>query len=224
MVPAARRLPIAVVLAATLAACGALGSSPVPTGPRALEPGTYRSQSFSPGVTFTLPAGWLILEDSANYFGLQPVSSNLIGIHLFRDPQPASQDLACPIVPEPGVGTAALAFVTWIRGLPGLAVGPPRPVTVGGLEGIQIDLAIADGWTASCPFANGLPTTPLFVGRSNDGFRWVVAGSERLRLTFLDLPNGGTVVVDVDAFDGSLWNDLIAAAEPIVASLEFAAP
>ena len=79
---------------------------------------------------------------------------------------------------------------------------------------------IVDGWQASCPFANGLPTVPLFVGQDNQ-LRWVVAGSERLRLSLLDVPGGGTVVVDIDAFDGSLMDGLLDAASPIVASFQF---
>jgi len=206
-----------------LAGCDGTGS-PAPSGPPALEPGTYRSQSFQPQVTFTLPAGWWLPADTPDYLGLQPVSNDLIGVHLFRDPLPGSQDQSCPISPEPGVGTAALAIVTWVRGLPGLVTSTPRPVTVGGLTGIELDLAIAEGWTPSCPFANGLPTVPLFVGQTGESFRWVIAGSERLRLSLFDLPGGGTLVVDVDAYDGSYMDGLLTMATPIVASLEFAAP
>jgi hypothetical protein len=100
-----------------------------------------------------------------------------------------------------------------------LAVGTPRLVTVGGLRGTEIDLQIATGWTPSCPFANGLPTVPLFVGA--DQLRWVIAGSEQLRLTLLDVPGGGTVVVDIDAFDGSLMAGLLDQATPIVNSFVF---
>ena len=52
----------------------------------------------------------------------------------------------------------------------------------------------------------------------------MVAGNERLRLSLLDVPGGGTVVVDIDAFDGTLMDDLLAAATPIVQSLSFATP
>ena len=41
---------------------------------------------------------------------------------------------------------------------------------------------------------------PLFVGAKGD-FRWVIAGSEQLRLSLFDSPTV-TIVVDVDAFDG----------------------
>ena len=53
---------------------------------------------------------------------------------------------------------------------------------------------------------------------------WVVAGTERLRLDLLDVPGGGTVVVDIDTFDGALWEPLLAAATPIVQSLVFSVP
>jgi len=208
------------LVAVLVVACS--DAAPNPTGPRALQAGTYRSQAFQPQVTYTLPDGWWLPADTPDYLGLQPVSSELIGIHLFRDPLPASQDLSCPIEPEPGVGGAALALVNWARSLPGFVSSNPKPVSLGGLQGIQIDLAIAAGWTPSCPFANGLPTVPLFVGRSGDSFRWVVAGSERLRLLLFDLPAGGTLIVDIDAYDGSLMDTLLAMATPIVAGLEFA--
>jgi hypothetical protein len=162
-------------------------------------------------------------SDQADYLNLQPVTSDVIGIHLFRDPRAASQDASCPTAPQAGVGTQSTDLVRWIRGLPGLTVSNPKIVTVGGLRGTEIDVRIADGWTASCSFANGLPTVPLFVG-STGSLRWVVAGTERLRLDLLDVPAGGTVVVDQDAFEGAQMDSLLAAAAPIMASLSFAVP
>ncbi|MFH0751685.1 MAG: hypothetical protein V2B17_07595 [Chloroflexota bacterium] len=230
----AMRLPAAVLLGAFVAAlaagcAGAPGAAtPVPTSvptpvPSALPAGTYTSSAFQPAVTYTVPAGWWIVSDSSDYFALQPVASDITGIHLFRDPLAAAQDAACPTTAEPGVGTLSLELATWIRGLPGMIASSPRIVTIGGLRGVELDLALNTGWTASCPFADGIPTVPLFVG-SDGGLRWVVAGSERLRVALLDVPGGGTVVVDVDAFDGTLMDELLAGATPIVQSLSFATP
>jgi hypothetical protein len=174
-------------------------------------------------VAFTLPSGWWIASDTDDYLALQPVDSNQVGIYLFRDPRAASQDLACPIEPEPNVGTLSSELSTWMRALPGLIASNPRLASVGGLRGTELDLRIADGWQASCPFADGLPTVPLFVGQTLE-LRWVVAGSERLRLSLLDVPGGGTVVVDIDAFDGLLMEVLLDAASPIVGSITFPGP
>jgi hypothetical protein len=216
---------VSLFLAAVLiAACsGAPAATPAATLPPALAPGTYTSAAFQPAVTYTVPSGWRVSQDSLDYFALQPASSEVTGIHFFRDPLAASQDPTCPTSPEPGIGTLSLELATWIRGLPGIVASSPRMVTVGGLRGVELDLAINTGWTASCPFANGVPTVPLFVG-GDGNLRWVAAGNEQLRLSLLDVPGGGTVVVDIDAFDGTLFDELLAAATPIVQSLEFATP
>ena len=211
------------VLAAALLAGCAGAATPAPSGPTALPAGTYTSRAFQPAVTYTLPGGWWNPSDAAGYFLLQPADSETVGIHFFRDPLPMSQDPACPKTAEPGVGATSVALAAWIRGLPGLTVSAPRIVTVGGLRGTEIDVGIAAGWTASCPFANGIPTVPLFVSADAKVY-WVVAGTERLRLDLLDVPGGGTVVVDIDTFDGALWEPLLAAATPIVQSLVFSVP
>jgi hypothetical protein len=217
-------LSMAVTLALVVAACGGAAAtpSPNPSGPVALPAGTYQSRVFQPGVTFTLPNGWWIAADEPDYFALAPVVSEQAGIFLFRDPKAASQDASCPIERAAGIGTASTELSAWIRGLPGLAAGNPRLVTVGGLRGTEMDLQIAIGQEASCPFANGLPTVPLFVDETSQ-LRWVIAGNEQLRVSLLDVPGGGTVVVDIDAFDGSLMANLLETAGPIVNSLKFAA-
>ena len=221
----ARGLWLGLVVAAALAAgCGSAASpAPATPAPRvALPAGPYTSNAFLPTITYTLPDGWLIADDSPSYFVLQPVTSDAVGIHVFRSPLAASQEVDCPITPAPGVGTTAKDLVDWIRARPGLTAGDPVPVTMGGFAGLQVDVAIVTGWTPSCPFAEGMPTVPLFVRASDASFRWVIAGSERLRLNILDLPGKGTVVVDIDAFDGSLMDRFVPAATPIVESMKFA--
>lgn len=220
-----RRSWLGLIVAVTMgAACGSPSApTPAPTPARqALPAGEYRSNAFTPRITYTLPDGWLIAADSPDYFSLQPVTSDVIGIHVFRSPLAASQEADCPTTAAPDAGTTAKDLVDWIRERPGLTTGDPVPVTMGGLVGFQVDVAIVEGWGPSCPFANGLPTVPLFVGSTDVGFRWVVAGSERLRLNVLDVPGKGTVVVDIDDFDGSLMDAFLPIATPIVESMRFA--
>jgi hypothetical protein len=216
------RSRLAILAAAVaLAACG--GASATPTGPSdsPLPAGTHTSTVFQPAVTFTVPDGWTLASDSADYLQLRPAGQDVRGIHLFRGVAAASQDPSCPIEAEPGIGSGSTELVEWIRGLDGLVVSSPAMVSIGGLRGVSIDLAIAPGWSRSCPFANGVPTVPL-LAEPGTGLRWVVAGGERLRLYVLDLPAGGTLISDVDDFEGSQIGDLLAAALPIVKSMEFA--
>lgn len=221
-------LGLAALVAVVVAACGGgAPSTPTPVPPTvrpALPAGQYATAVFSPSVTFTLPEGWIIAADSDDYAALRPAASEVTGIYLFRSPQAASQDIECPIAPAAGVGTSAAELEAWIRERPGLVVGDASAVTVGGLEGLRIDVAILEGWLASCSFAEGLPTVPLFVSPTDAGFRWVVAGSERLRLYLLDVPESGTVVVDIDVFDGSFMDAFLPDASRIVASMSFGSP
>jgi hypothetical protein len=190
---------------------------------RALPAGTYTSNAFAPALTFTVPDGWEKSADTAAYLQLRPVGDENVGIHVFKDPVALSQDATCPLAAEPGVGLTSFDLAKWIRERPGLIVSQPGMATVGGLNGTVIDVGIVDGWKASCPFANGLPTVPLFF-QPPDGYRWVAAGSERLRLYVLDVPGGGRVVVDIDAFDGARMDELVKAAAPIVSTFSFATP
>jgi hypothetical protein len=189
----------------------------------ALPAGTYTSIAFAPALTFTVPDGWEKASDQPAYLQLRPLGDEVVGIHLFRDPVAMSQEASCPLEAEPGVGRTSFDLVKWIRDRPGLVVSQPGMATIGGLRGTAIDIRIVDGWRPSCPFAEGLPTVPL-IFQPPDGYRWVVAGSERLRLYLLDLPGGGLVIVDIDAFDGTRWEAILEAAGPIVRTFSFANP
>ncbi len=227
-VSAASRSLVLIAVAVALAACGGAVAPPAPaatpdtTAPAStpMPAGTYTTATFQPPLTFTVPDGWELVADTPTWVQLRPAGTQNIGIYLFRDAFALSQDPACPTTAEPGVGTTSTELTAWLRGLPGLVASSPALVTVGGLRGTSLDLAIKADWTESCPFADGLPTVPLI---RNDGIeRWVLAGSERLRFYLLDVPGGGNVIVDVDDFEGSQIDSLIAAATPIIKSFQFA--
>jgi hypothetical protein len=229
----ASRTVVLLITATSLAACAGQslppaadpGRSPDPAvtaaapTPEALAAGTYSTRNFRPTLTYTVPAGWELLADTPNWVQLRPAGSEDLGLYLFRDAKAASQDAACPTTPAAGVGMTSSELSTFVRGLPGVVAGSPALVTVGGLNGASLDLGITPGWTLSCPFASGVPTVPLLMNAGID--RWVLAGGERLRLYLLDLP-GGNVVVDVDDFEGSNIDSLIASAAPVIKSFRFA--
>ena len=175
---------------------------------------------FLPAVTATLPEGWAIVDDTPTYHAMRPKGDDAIGVYLFRDPVAASQDPSCPDTPEPDVGTTAAELGAWMSKRPGLVASEPLATSVGGLKGVVLDLGIRDGWARSCSFAGGAPTVPLLVSRS-PGLRWVVVGDERLRIHLLDLPSGGRVALDIDAFAGGRIDELLRVATPIVSSLRF---
>lgn len=219
----ATTIALALALALAVTACGggaSASAAPSASGGKLLPAGTYTSLAFTPAVTYTVPDGWENLTDTRAYFQLRPYGSEVAGIHLFANPLASLQDAVCTSAPDLAVGKTSTDLVAWIRARPGLVVSSPAMTTVGGLPGVSIDVGIKDGWTESCPFANGNPTVPLFNG-GDAGYHWIVVGNERLRLYVLDLPAGGTLVVDIDAFDGTLMDGLIGQGLPIVKSLTF---
>ena len=226
----ASRLLSLSILAVSVAACAGLDLPPAagPATPAAasdapsverLDAGTYHTQAFRPTLTFTVPAGWELVADTPSWIHLRPQGAENQGLYVFRDAVAASQDPTCPTTPAAGVGTTSSELLTFLRALPGAVSGTPALVSVGGLRGSSLDLGIADGWSQSCPFAGGVPTVPLIMNAGID--RWVLAGSERLRLYLLDLAGGGNVVVDVDDFDGGGIDGLLAAAGPVIKSFQF---
>jgi hypothetical protein len=223
-----RRRPFLVLaailaVAALVSACGGAGAAtaaPEASGGKPLPAGTYSSLAFQPIVTYTVPDGWERTADQAGFHQIRPFGSNAASVNVFSRPAPAVQDGACTAAPDTSIGTTAAELVTWISERPGLVVSTPAMITIGDLSGQMIDVGVKDGWNQSCPFANGLPTVPLFNGGSA-GYHWVVYGEERMRLYLLDLPGGGTVGVGVDSIDPSLMDGLISQATPIVKSLQF---
>lgn len=211
----------ALVIGLLVAACGSKGG---PAGSASAPPltplaaGTHSSAGFVPTITFTVPDGWLNPVDDAGYFELVPVADQNSGVHFFHNWQALSQDATCPYAPEPGVGTSAADLVKWIRSLKGLSVTQPAMVTVGGLPALTIDVTIAASWKQSCPFANGLPAVPLLIDDSRT-LHWVMAGPETMRLYVLDVPGQGTLIVDLDSFDGVGYPTLLTTGSPIVKSL-----
>lgn len=214
-------LALVAVLAAACGGSGSASSSPGATAaPTAMPAGTYTTTGFKPAVTYTVGDGWYVARDVDGYVALQPTSTDAGGLFLFHGASAASQDASCPASPEPSVGATSVELVTWIRSLKGLQVSSPAMATVGGLPATSLDISVSPTWTQSCPFASGLPSVPLIMSSVID--HWVVVGNERLRLFLVDVPNQGTVLVDIDAFDGALFDTLVGQATPVIKSLTFA--
>ena len=232
--PTASLLAAVLVLGALVAACSG-GAAPTPAPSQApdlqacpptggtcvgpLVPGQHVSRSFAPQFAYEVPSGWRNDTDLPGNYYLRPVGFDSGGIYFFRDMQIASQDPSCQRVAATDIGTSAKELVDWMAAAPGLQASRPEAVDIGGLDGWRVEVALATDWSAACPFADGIPSHPLFLAEG--GIYWAIADTERLQMTIADLPEGGTVAVDVDAFFGADYQALRQAADPIVRSIEF---
>ncbi len=178
--------------------------------------GRTHTSTVSTCRSFTVPDGWVLASDS------RATSSSVRRTDLLGSTCSACRgrvpDAACPVAATVRRDQST-DLVTWIRACPSHSQ-QPRDGDGGRPRGFSIDLGTRR-WTQSCPFADGLPTVPLLV-EPGTGLRWVIAGGERLRLYILDLPDGGTLLVDIDDFEGSQIDAFLGQAAPIVKSLQFA--
>ena len=229
-------------LAGTLLVTGGGGPGPAPTaspsagqaaspgassstGPTALfretaslAPGTYVVGVDAATVTFTVPDGWSVPSMGNLDFILNPTSGPADDVvRIFFDAHRAAKDAACTEAPEPSVGTTAAALIADLQADRDLLTSTPKPITVGGLSGQYIDVVIGASTQRTCPFASGAPTVPLIVDDiAGEGPFWGIGVAERERLVILDRGDGRNVVIVIDSILGSSFNELAAAAMPVI--------
>ena len=143
--------------------------------------------------------------------------------YFLRDPAIASQE--CEEAPEPAVGRSAHELATWLEDAPGLAASGSTPVSIGGLDGVRIDLRLDPGWEQTCPFSEPLPAVPL-VYRSAEvgGYHWVMVPDQTMRWYILDTEEG-VIIVDIeDSPAGAPRDELLQTGDEIVQTLAFSQP
>ena len=76
------------------------------------------------------------------------------GIYFLHDPVIAARD--CEDGPRTRRRSGRSSdLVAWLETAPGLSVSEPTPVTVGGFDGMQLDIEIAPEWKQDCFFSDG---------------------------------------------------------------------
>src|SRR5215204_5701355 len=130
---------VVVGLALALGACGAGGAKeqargrPLPKEPGTLSPGRYHSLKFKPSLSFKVGKGWI------NSGGELPdfIELTQLGGYISFD--------NVKEVYKPGTTSVVEApedLVGWLQHHPFLKTSKPQPVTVGGVEGEQLEVLI----------------------------------------------------------------------------------
>jgi hypothetical protein len=134
-------LVVLVVLA--LSACGGdekkAKARPLPEEPKALRPGTYRSEEFKPSLSFHVGKGWSStpLEASDDLEITRGQTAGLTFVNVQEVYKPTRTG-------EPNVVDAPEDMVGWLQQHPYLQTSKPEPVTVGGVKGLQFDVVVGD--------------------------------------------------------------------------------
>jgi hypothetical protein len=139
------RLVVLVVLVVlALSACGGgekeAKARPLPEEDlKVLRPGTYRSEEFKPSLSFRIGKGWSTYTreapDVLRISRGETAGFGFTNIHEVYKPTRTG---------TPNVVDAPEDIVGWFRRHPYLDTTEPEPTTVGGVEGVQIDVIVED--------------------------------------------------------------------------------
>jgi hypothetical protein len=153
-----------VVVVLALSACGGDEKKakvrPLPEDPKALRPGTYRSEEFKPSLSFHVGKGWssgpLEAYDEASD-NLEIARGQMAGLGFVN-----VQEVYKPTkTGEPNVVDAPEDMVGWLQQHPYLQTSKPEPVRVGGVKGVQFDVVVGDRPQ------NYIPTCTSIIGNPN---------------------------------------------------------
>jgi len=161
-----------------------------------LRAGTYRTVSFEPRLSYTVPAGWANYEDNLGNFNLASPgvslsdAENAVNIILVWTAVQAAA-MNCNGTSDPNATESAKGLAQWLAHHRGLIATQPRPVAIGGLQGYVLSVHPAPRGGIRC---GGGSNVPLFNGFGNTGGQFWLGGPSSsdhalvYLLTFRDLP------------------------------------
>ena len=186
------RLVVLVTLAVlVLSACDGVEKKAevrhLPEEAKPLQPGEYRTEEFKPSFSFRVSEGWKNSPPEAFdilLLGKEPGGLGAVNVQRVYEPSTSGM----PIV----VNTPK-HLVGWLEHHPYLKTSDPEPVSVGGVKGLQLDVAVAkdlpeDYHSGACSsiadpeecvdlFRVSDPHSPIFVSESDRG-RLIVLQNE----------------------------------------------
>ena len=188
---------LAMLIVLALSACGGdekkAKARPLPEGPKALRPGTYRSEEFKPSLSFHVGKGWSSTpsEEASDILGIARGQTAGLGfVNLQEIYKPTTTGSA-------NVVDAPKNIAGWLQQHPYLQTSNPEPVTVGGVRGLQFDVVVGDlpkGYNPTCSSIVGNPNcVDLF--RLSTGAPILLVEGDKAGVIVLEDVEGETVTI-----------------------------
>lgn len=175
-----------------------------------LAQGTYTTKLFATQLSYTVADGWANLEDLPGNVLLVPPTASAEGVDagtadyvgLYDGIAVASAD--CFERPQSDVDTTPAAMAAWFVAHPGLDTTDPTAVSVGGLDGLVLDLRLADDYTGTCPYAQpeGTPLLPMIIGARPAEVHHVMCCDIATRLYLLAGQAGRVLAIELSDVPG----------------------
>jgi len=128
---------------------------PLPEDPKALRPGTYRSEEFKPSLSFRVGKGWSSSPlEASDDLELARGQTARLGFFNVQDVYKPTRTGSAIVVDAPK------DMVGWLQQHPYLQTSKPEPVRVGGVKGVQFDVvlgALPQTYNGTCSSVVGNP-------------------------------------------------------------------
>jgi hypothetical protein len=212
---------LVVLVVVALSACGGdekkAKARPLPEEPKALRPGTYRSEEFKPSLSFKVGKGWSSAPLEASDF-LQITRGQTAGLGFGN-----VQEVFKPTkTGTPDVVDAPKDMVGWFQQHPYLQTSKPEPVTVGGVKGLQFDVVVGDqpqNYISICTSIVGNPNCVDLFRLSTGGPILLVEGDKASVIVLEDV-EGETVTIGFVS-PASEFGELAPEAQKVLESVEW---
>jgi hypothetical protein len=200
-----------------------------------VDAGSYSSLFFDPflapggswsarygALTYTVPDNWVNLEDWPGSYALEAGGPGPTpAVYIIHDVVLSTRADPCVAAQDPDVGATAEALANGLA-RPGLQATAPVPVTIGGLSGYRVDVALDPAYTTPCPFSGGQPHIELLTDRpAADGWSWGIQRNERHRLYLLDVGAGHAILVGIHGLTDVTFDDFVGQATAVIDSFVF---
>lgn len=190
-----------------------------------LDAGRYKTKSFTPRLHYSVPDGWLNLEDlPGNFLVLRaddPLDDIGAGNYVAVYQSVLAAARSCAEEPEPGVGQGAAELAAEIQNRDGVEVLASTTAKIGPLTGYSIDLRIDPGWTDACLEGLDLPVVPLIIGSGVSQLHHVLVPQTTTRLVILDWRDTNIVIEVSSLNDQNSLEEYLEAAGPVIDSFAF---
>ena len=212
-------LVVLVVLA--LSACGGVEKKakvrPLPEDPKALRPGTYRSEEFKPSLSFHVGKGWSSSPLEASDI-LEITRGQTTGMNFSN-----AQEVYKPTkTGSANIVDAPKNIAGWLQQHPYLQTSKPEPVRVGGVKGVEFDVGVGDlpkGYNPTCSSIVGNPNC-VDLGSLSTGGPIFVVGGDKTRVIVLEDVEGETVTIGFVS-RASEFGELASEAQKVLDSVEW---
>jgi len=210
-----------VLVVFALGACGGdekkAKARPLPEDPKALRPGTYRSEEFKPSLSFRVGKGWssspLESSDALQIAWGQTAGLGFLNVQEVYKPTKTG---------TPNVVDAPKDMVGWQQQHPYLQTSKPEPVTVGGVKGLQFDVVVGDRPQNYIPVCTSMVGNPNCVDlfRLSTGAPILLVEGEKAGVIVLEDVEGKTVTIGFVS-PASEFEEFVPEAQKVLDSVEW---